>query len=59
MREKDKELKNSIPLENYSTYHCPHCGKVFGQGILVNTIVICSHCNKFFVMVGLNEEKSL
>ena len=55
----NKEMKDSLPVEDYTTYFCPHCNEHFGQGILVNIKVICSYCNKFFVMVGLNEEKIL
>ena len=48
MNKKIADNKNSFQKEDYTTNHYPHCGEVFGQGILVNIKVIYSHCNKFF-----------
>lgn len=59
MDEKTAENKNSFQKEDYTTYYCPHCEEPFAQGILVNIKVICSHCNKFFVIVGLNQEEDI
>lgn len=57
MTEKTIEVKHSIPIEDYTTYYCPHCEEPFAQGILVNVKVICSYCNKFFVMAGSVQEE--
>ena len=57
MNEKTAENKNLFQKENYTTYHYPHCEEPFAQGILVNIKVICSHRNKFLVMVGFNQEE--
>jgi len=59
MSEKNKELKDSTPIEDCITYPCPHCGEPFAQGILVNVKVICSYCNKLIVMVGLAQGKDI
>ncbi|MCD4676689.1 MAG: Mrp/NBP35 family ATP-binding protein [Desulfobacula sp.] len=58
MAEKTSKNNDSISIENYSTYYCPHCGEPFGKGILVNIKIICSYCNKFFVMVGLDQKEN-
>jgi len=58
MTEKATENKNSFNNENYTTYYCPHCEKPFAQGILLNVKVVCSYCNKFFVIVGLHQKRN-
>ena len=59
MAENKIKTKNLIPVavEDYTTYYCPHCEEPFAVGVLVNVKVICSYCNKFFVIVGLAQEE--
>lgn len=58
MAEKTSKDKDSFQEEDFTTYSCPHCGEPCAVGILLHLKVICSYCNKFFVMVGLGQAEN-